>query len=248
MTQEGGVPRDFWGRIEKMIADAVAKLARSGMLRNATISDGGLTIKGGFFKLVAGATSLFYVGPVGDVLGNGLRQQVWQLRRADGTLALSVFDAAPDPDGTLNQAVNWRDRSGNSVLADDTDSGQGMARPYLAGGFGRARFADMSVATTATTFETLWTARVTKQQPRLFVAYKATGDAAGVTGETRVMVNGVQLGATATESFLLTTRYLGPAAVAGAHMSDLIVEIQARVTSASGAVRVEALGWEGRQT
>lgn len=243
------MPRDFWGRIQKMIEDAVAKLARSGMLRNATISDGGLTIKGGFLRLIYKTFTQFYFGPVGDVLGNGETQQFLVIRRADGTTVLRLWDAFPDPDGTLNQALSWIDRSGNVAFADDTDSGQGIARPWLSGGFAPVRYEDMSVSTASATFETLWEARITKQQPRLEVIYRATMDLAGATGETRVLVNGVQLSTTSTEGFVVVVRYRGPEAVAGAHMSELVVEIQGRVTGGAGArVRVEGIGWRGRQT
>ncbi|RBY82687.1 hypothetical protein DQ240_18510 [Blastococcus sp. TF02A-26] len=232
-----------------MIDDAIAGFARSGFLRNASITGGaGLTIKdGGRLALeTASGVVLFEIGPVGPAMPDGTIQQGLVIRRADGTPALAMFDANTS-DGVLRQAANWYDRGGNVVLADDTDSGQGIARPWLSGAFSRTRFADMSVTTTSSTFETLWDTTITKQQPRLQVGYRATMDTSGTTGETRVLVNDVQIGPVATEGFVVASRYVGPAAVAGAHMSDLTIKIQGRRTSGSGALRVEPLGWRTQQ-
>lgn len=251
MGVDAGTPPGLAERIRQIAATEVAKFMRSGFLRNASITDGFFTIKGGAFRLLSKATGgveQFYLGPVGDVLGNGERQQFWRVRRADGTTVLRLWDAFPGADGTLNQALSWADRTGNVVFADDTDSGQGLARPWLSGGFARVRYGDMTVSTSAADWETLFEARVDKQQPRLMVGYRASMDADGATGETRVLVNDVQLGPTAAEAFVLATRFIGPEPVAGAHMDQLTVKIQARRTSATGGLRVEPIGWWGRQT
>lgn len=252
MSDEAKVPSGFWARVREICRDEIAKFAQSGFLRNSTISGGaGLRIiDGGSLSLVSvSGVELFYIGPVQPNRADGTPQQGLIIRRDDGTTAVLMRDQFPTDDGgALNQAFNFFDRAGNVWLADDTNSGQGMARPWLSGGFARARYADMTVSTTSSTFETLFDQRISKQQPRLEVCYRATMDAASTTGETRVLVNGVQLGAVAAETFAIATRYAGPAAVAGANMSDLLVEVQGRRTSASGALRVEPLYWKGRQS
>lgn len=251
MTQEAATPAGFWERVEQVCERVLARYIRSGALRNSSLTGGSLTLRGGVFRMVnvADTFNQFYLGPVTPAQPDGTLQPGWILRRADGSLALSVYDAFPadGPDG-VQQAVNWWDRSGQIVVADDTDSGQGLARPFLGGNFGRARYADMGVQTTSGSFETLWIARLTKQQPKLMVTYRATMDTAGTTGETRVLVDGVPLGPAESQEFVIGTYFVGPAAVAGAHMSTITVEIQGRRTSASGALRVEALNWEGRQS
>jgi hypothetical protein len=251
VTQEAGTPPGFWDRIQQNADRAVAAAMRSGPLKNASISDGGLTIKGGFLKLlskVVDGVSTFYVGPSGGTLGDGTVQQVLLVRRADNSLALSLYDAFPDTDGTLNQALSWWDRFGNTVLADDTDSGQGLARPWLSGGFSRTRFADMSVATASTTFETVCDALVNRQQPRWEVGIRASMDTPGATGEVRVLVDGQQLGSTSTEAFAVSTRYYGPSAILGTYGQDALVEIQARVTSGTGGLRLEPRFCRTRQS
>lgn len=249
MSQEAAVPPGFWGRVQKMIDDAIASFARSGFLRNASITQGGLTISnGGTLKLrSADDVDTFYVGPVTPALWDGSSQPGLLMRRNDGTLVLSLYDAFPTPGG-YSQALAWWDRSSNTIIADDTNSGQGIARPYIGGGFGRARYADMSVSTTSSTFETVWETRLYKQQPQLEVGFKATMDTTATTGEVRVLVNGTQIGPVKTQAFSIATQVVGPAPVQGAHMDYLTVEIQARRTSATGACRVEALYWTGRQS
>lgn len=251
MTQEGGTPPDFWERVKLVAERAVDSYARSGASRNTSITGGGLTIRGGFFRMLSKAVNgvtQFYLGPSGAVLGDGSVQQILSVRRADGTRVLLLWDAFPAADGTLNQALSWIDRGGNIVISDDTDSGQGIARPYLPAAFYRKRYADLTVSTTSTTFETLWEARIYKQQPRLEVGARATMETSGDTGETRVLVNGVQLGATAAQTFLVLAHSFGPAAVAGAHMEALTVQIQGRVTSATGTLRVEPWFVTGQQS
>lgn len=248
MGVDAATPPGFREQVAKLVEDKLGALLRSGFLRSASIGEGGLTIRGGFLRLVSSGFNLLYAGPISPSAPDGTPQQGVRIRRADGTIALQTRDAFPGADGTFNQALSWLDRDGNTVLADDTDGGQGIARPWLSGGFTRTRYADMTVATTATAWETLWDQRVTKQQPRLEVAYRATMDTDATAGETRVLVNGVQLGATAAEAFQVATHYIGPAAVAGDHMSELVVEIQARVTSGAAAVRVEPLFWKGQQS
>lgn len=241
------------GLLERILLEVdkrIASFARSGFLRNATISDGGLTIRGGFFRMLAGLANvqMFYLGPSGPVLGDGTVQQIWQIRRAGGQLVLDLYDAFPGVDGTLNQALNWRDRNGNAVIADDTDSGQGIARPYLPGVFYPARNVDWPKVTN-TSFETVFRAQVPKQQPKLYVRAWGWNDTAGATGEIKVLVNGIQLSTTVTTGNAAVTEYLfGPAAVDGAHLSSLVVEIQARMVSGGGSLQVGAAQVQSRQT
>lgn len=244
------IPSDFWGRVRQMIVEEVAKFFRSGPLRNASITDGGLTIRGGFFRLLFGNIVMWFVGPYGPALPDGTAQQGFYLRRADGTLALDLRDAFPGLDGTLNQALTWYDRTGHGVLADDTDSGEGLARPYLQAAFYPARFGDY-LTTTSGTFETIYRAELPKQQPRLRVAVSGATDDAGTSGEMRVLVEGNPLGTTVTglNSTTFSTGVFGPALLSDApYMSTLHVEIQARRTAGAGSVRVAPLTIQGMQS
>lgn len=250
MGVDAAVPPGLLERIRQIIADEVGKLLRSGLLRNASISEGGLTIKGGFLRLLASVTgtTLLYVGPYGPPGPDGTVQQGFVLRRADGTAALVMYDAVPGNDGGLfNQAVGWYGRTGGVVFADDTDSGQGIARPYLSTPFYRARNTDWPTVTD-TTWVTIERARLAKQQPRLLVQAWAVATAGG-TAQMRVTVNGVELAPPVNVSGSLVTEYtFGPAAVTGAHMSSLTVELQVQMTSGPGGVQAAASRLEGRQS
>jgi hypothetical protein len=249
MGIDAGTPPGLAERIRKIADEAVAKYAKSGFLRNASISDGGLTIKGGFLRLLskaAGGQTIFYIGPTGDALPDGTPQQGWIVRRGDGTNVLDLYDADVT-DGQLNQALNWRDRGGNVVIADDTNAGQGLARPYLQVPFYRVRDQDWPT-TTSTSFQAMYRARVPKQQPRLYVRAWGTGVGAS-TGEMRVMVNGVQLGSTGTLTAGTVTSFtFGPDAVAGDHMATLTVELQVRMTGGTEGVRCCVAQAQGQQS
>jgi hypothetical protein len=245
------IPPDLWQRIEQLIDRRVADAYRSGALRNATISDGGnLTVTGGAVKVLSpdGATSAYW-GPVAPTLPDGTYQPGWIMYREDGTLAAAMYDPNPDPGGPgdYKQFLALYDRGGSVINSDDTASGQGLARPYLAYPFYRARYADW-IGTTSATFETLFRARIPKQHPRLYVRAWASNDTGGATGELRVLVNGVQVGTTQATGFVVAEQVIGPAAVAGAHMDTLVVELQARLATGTGAVRVEPSRLEGWQS
>lgn len=251
MAQEAKVPASFWATVQKKIDDSVAKFARSGFLRNASISDGGLTIKGGFLQLIDKVlgVSLFYVGPVSPNKADGTPQQGWIVRRADGTIVLQLFDAFPtDMGGALNQALNWRDRAGNVVLADDTNGGVGLARPHLASAFYPTRTQDF-LKSTAAAFETVLRARVEKQQPKLYVEAWGWADASGTTGQIQVLVNGVALGtAQSVNNTAVGLFTFGPATVAGNFSDTLNVEIQVKRTAGTGNVLAAASMVQGTQT
>jgi hypothetical protein len=180
-------------------------------------------------------------------LDDGSYQPMLLLYRADGSLALSMYDPDPTVTGYQQFLAVW-DRGGSVVLSDDTNSGQGMARPYLSGGFEPARFTDFAYSTTSATFETVAHQYVTKQQPRLQVRVQASMDTAATTGEVRVLVDGTQLGSTTSEAFAISTRDFGPTAITGVHMQAVHVEIQGRVTSGSGALKIQPLRWETLQS
>ena len=243
------VPSDFFAQVRNIAKEEVAKFFRSGPLRNASISDGGLTIRGGFFRLLFGNVSLFHLGPVTPSLPDGTPQQGWIVRRSDGSTVLALYDANV-ADGQVMQALNWFDRTGHSVLADDTNSGEGLARPYLQHAFYPARFGDY-LSTSSATFETIYRAELPKQQPRLRVAVMAATDNADTSGELQVLVEGQPLGTTVTglNSSTFKTGVFGPALLPDVEYgSTMHVEVQARRTAGTGSVRIAPLTIQGMQS
>lgn len=63
--------------------------------------------------------------------GSGRRQTVVDIHRDDGTAALGMSDNGTVLNHPHQQALQWFDRSGNVVIADDTTSGTGVARPHI---------------------------------------------------------------------------------------------------------------------
>lgn len=249
MAQEAAVPRGWKAIVQKMIDTSIAAALRAPLGSLAVTGKSGIRVSNGGrlraeYPDDVGGGAAFYVGDLvdantGEYVGTGVLVQA-----PDGTDMMTMRTDVKF--GTTMQ--NIYDSGGRIIFGNDASSGQGIARPWLSGGFSRARYTDMSVTTTSATLETLWDARVTKQSPRLEVCYRATMDTSGTTGETQVFVNGVALAPVTTESFVLATHYVGPAAVAGEHLSDLYIEIKGRRTSATGALRVEPLYWKNKQS
>jgi hypothetical protein len=201
-----------------------------------TISEGGtLTIKGGRLRVLypadQGGGDGVYFGDLyaaGEYVGTGLLVQAPD----GGDIATFRSDAASG----IPLAV-IRDGQQNAVFFTDTGTGVGLGRPYLPFVFYGARFSGDPSLTTSSTFETLWQAFTYKQHAAVYVAAASMADA-GVAGEVRVLVNGVQLGSTQSVSSTAAAHAFGVAAVAGANMASLQVQIQARVTSGAGSLRV----------
>lgn len=242
MTQGGDTPPGFWERIEQMIDRKVAAYARSGSSRNMSIGEGGVfTIKGGrlrvlFPEAMGGETSV-YAGDIvsevdGTYQGTGLFVQA-----EDGTdIATFRTNAA-----TGKPIVTLRDAQGNAVLYTSTSTGQGLVRPFAHLPLYPVRPADFNVGTTAGSFETLYAGEIHKERNDLSVGVRHYADVSGTTGEIRCVVDGVQLGATATVSFSGGVSSFGPADIAGTHMQFVYVEVQARRTAGTGTVRVMPL-------
>lgn len=193
---------------------------------------------GGFTLEDQDGTPVTYIGGLtgGQMRPDGTPQPAFVQYRDDGTVAISVYD--PVPGDAYQQFVAIWDRSGNWVLTDDTNSGQGIGRPWLPVPFYRARYTDWP-ASTSGTFETVWRTVVNKQHPKFFIGVAHTSDASGTTGEVRVLVDGVQLDATASVGFIVGSTLFGSDPIAGDHMEAVTVEVQARRTAGTGGIRCE---------
>lgn len=252
MGVDAALPPGLWERIRQMIRDELGKLLRSGILRNASISEGGLTIKGGFLRLLDNLSGgrLFYVGPVNPARADGSPQQGWVVYRADGTIVLLLRDANPtDAGGALNQALTWADRSGDIVFSDDTDSGEGHARPWLALPIPQPTDISKWPATGVTSWGTIAESFGVMQQPKLFWNATAITDA-GTTAQVRLSINaGAVLGPTHTVA-AGTTLFIADTITlpAGFYGSQWPLDVQAQVTGGTGLVHVQTWQIQGQQT
>lgn len=246
MTQEAAVPAEFLAQVRRIAREEVAAAYRSAPLRNASISEGGtFTVKGGQLRVLypdsLGGEVGVYFGDLlsaitGAYVGTGLLVQ-----DADGTdIATFRSDVASG-----QPLVVLRDGAENAVLYTDTSAGEGFGRPWFPGVFYPSRNTDWPSVSSAT-FETVYRAKLSKQNAKLLVRVWGANDTAGATGEIRVMVNNVQLGATASTASGVIAEKLFFDVVAGAFGSSLIVEIQARLASGAGVVQVGQSELTGR--
>lgn len=212
----------------------MAAVERGRPLANSVVSqgswevrdpDGNILFKAGEFTV--GASTVYGVGAY----------------RRNGTLQMLSWDNAA---GAGYLAVY--DEAGNIIFSTDTVSGQGIARPYIP--LPVVPYAEVltpSVLTTSATFTPLHRIHSTKQQPWIRVRVVTKVDA-GTTGEIRLAVAGVAISdVTALPDGDFSYRTL-TAAVAGAHLTDVQVDIEARRGSGAGNVRVLACYALGRQS
>lgn len=192
--------------------------------------------KNGATALQVGANTLSDGTPVHGVL----------IRRPGGETVLFTF--GPDSGGSAYWALY--DRSGNIVVSDDANSGQGLATPYIPlTAVPTTRMVNRQESTTSTAFVALYTINGTKQHPKMRFRAIVQSDA-GVTGEMRVTnpLNGAVLLAVqsiaAGSSFNTAYTFTVP----GAHQSLLQLDIEVRVASGSGSVGLTVLNVEGIQS
>lgn len=251
MTQQGAVPKDFFEVIRKIAREEAAKSYRSGANRNSSIGSGGtFVIQGGRLQLIADdGHTIFYVGPLGQRQQDGSDQQGFELIRADGSVVLAMYDAQPGQ--TVRQALNWYDRTGNPVIADDTNGGVGLARPWLP--------MPLPVSTDITswpkTSATTWTevARSLPYEQHPVIVWQGDAYSAG-TAEVQLQitdlssnvllsspVHTVAAGTTIAFADQLTLP-------AGFWSQNRVYSVMARMTGGTGPVYVQTFSLYGRQT
>jgi hypothetical protein len=173
--------------LERELAEVRKKVG----LSSATISSGGLTIEGGFLKLIDPEGQWpFYIGPLTPNRPDASPQQAWVVRDDNGTARIFVWDDDPGGLGGYRQMVAINDSSNNRVFQDDKVTGAGLARPWIPLRTMRTRFLDWPKCAIGS-WETMHEIRMPKQQPKIRVSIVSASEA-GTTGQIRVMVDGVQ--------------------------------------------------------
>jgi hypothetical protein len=251
VTQEAATPLGFWERVEQIAERAVQRFARSGFLRNASITGGGLTIKGGFLRALppdeAAAVS-FFVGRIqsvstGSYLGTGML-----LQQPDGTDITSIRTAEGDF-GSGKSIVMLMDSGGRVVLSSDAASGEGVGRPWLPLPTPQPTAIAKWPSTTATSFGNIAECWTEMQHPKLWWNATVTTDS-GVSGEVRLSIDGGKTLGPVHQVAAGTPTYINDviALPAGFHGKTWPVNVQARVTSGTGEIRCQTWGLYGRQT
>ena len=243
MTQEGGTPPNFWDRVEQIAKKVVNDYVRSGLLNSASISSGGLTLKGGALKVLYATGDLaVYFGRL--VSGSSYAGTGLLIQEPNGT-DIASFSYNEE---TGTHTANLHDGQNNLIVGNDSASGQGLARPYVPFVFYRSRSNDWPTVS-STTFETVYRARGPKQHPKLYVETWLHATAAGAVAEIQVLVNGSVWGVPQqSNGAFVTGLNFGPLAVDGSHMSTMAIEVQARIVSGGGTAEVGVGRIEGRQS
>jgi len=250
----GWAPDDSWlvRRIEDL-ERTVREMRAARTLESSSIGAGGLSVnaEGGISVLdQTTGSQVFYVGYAPMFDGSGRKQMVVYLFRGnDGSAAMTMVDAGTSPGHPFSQAMQWFDRSGKVVLADDTVGGQGIAVPYIPFGAFMSNSAPTDTTTSAT-FTTLQTSIGYWMNPKVFIQLLVRASDGTTAGEVRVIdqssnvIGGVQTVTAGLFSYI----NIGPVAVPGNFKDSLSLNIQARRTSGAGTIGVRGIVAIGLQS
>lgn len=214
-------------------------------LGNSSISEGDLSVtSGGAFRVVDAGDG-HEVGRIGALpswanRSDGSPQPGVLFNREDGTLAgfLGDLNATTPP---YRQAWQILDRAGHVVFADDTNSGQGIALPYLTFGMPVGNGVPTDT-TTSGTFTTLQAVAGYWMSPKLLGQILIYASDGATAGQVRIVdENGAQLGATITVAagaFQWVT--WGPVTPPGSFGDPKTLNFQARRTAGTGTIGLRA--------
>ena len=241
-------PADLISQVAQLRQD-MDTLRRMVGLSSATITKGGLTIKGGaFFEMDDAAGNLVvYIGP------DGTGAQIFQLwHPGGGTILATQKDVAS---GRYFTAI--RDYLGHIIFADDVQTG-GMAFPYLAVPLYPMFTTNVAAgsvvgyntfnASAITSETTLWEGRIPLgSHPRISID-GVWGQGSGANNTTfRLYVAGTAVGSWIENGTLEVARK-GPYDISSTFGSESI-QVQLRaVSSGTGVVAAQVFGCYLRQT
>ncbi|MET7649305.1 hypothetical protein ABZS83_37985 [Streptomyces sp. NPDC005426] len=236
-----GGPTDLARRLAAVERE-LRELRAGRRLENASVGSGGVrVVNGGRFAMDTPINKrMVDIGAINNDSYNhfdGTRQQGIFFRREDGSPMFSCFSYPPF--GSEAQAWKFYDNTQSVVVAEDANSGQGLARPYLpvalapayAGGW------DYWPRTSATTLTELWAGRIYKQQPRLVVVVRASMDTSGATGSISLRINGESQPAQ-TVGFSVGYFTLGPYTLTNTdHMQQIDIAVEGKRDTGTGTIR-----------
>lgn len=152
------------------------------------IEGGSMTVKGdgGLSLVSSGNIPIFSVqGQMSEADPDGNPQPEVRMYRADGSVAFYMWDPLPLQDG-YQQFWAWFDRNGNTILADDTTSGRGLARPYIPYEIKNENGSDFVTLTSTAAFADAHWISGWIQNPRMKVPMTVTAPATG-PGEVQIV-------------------------------------------------------------
>lgn len=203
----------------------------------------------GYELVTTGGVMLLYQGTMGFQDGSGRIQQGLLIYRDDGTICLAMADLGTVPNHAHQQALQWYDRSGNTVLSDDTVSGQGIARPHVVA----SPMVNTNVTTWPATTSTSWTTIANcyheVQNPKLTWSTQVYASAS-TTGQFRLLVNNQQIGTTQTVSNNTIANWSDTQPLPGSpgFGSLALVSMQAIVTAGTGTAGAQTYYLSGTQS
>lgn len=240
-------PTDLIDRIRKLERQ-VDDLAGRVNIRPAlnTIVGGSVTIKDGGTLIVQDTTgdNVLSIGRVSPDV-DGEAQMATVIRRMDGSLAFAVWTSAT----TGVQPVRIYDKGSNIIFADETSSsGGGLAIPWLPYNNPQPISRDGWGTTTSASYTAVLRTTNPLMSPKMYVQV-VQGPASGATAvaQLRVMVGGVQMVEGAVGGNIDGVYDVPGWAYAGTPQAT-VVEVQAKVTSGTGAVAVSCRSCYGRQS
>jgi hypothetical protein len=222
-------PDDLLARIDRLERQLAEVRKRSGI--------GNAVSRGTFSFVDTGGGTRVYFGPVSPGGATG-----FIFTRQDGTNALTM-------EGTPGlQFVALRDRSSNIIVSDDTNSGVGLATPYIPYvATANSNLVNPTESTTSATFVEKWRIHGPKQHPKIAVQVLAQ-TAAGTTAE-------IQLAEAASTVLALqaipaadNNYYTLVGSPGGSFQQPMFIRCEARVVSGPGDIRFAVAYAVGRQS
>ncbi|MFD5111430.1 hypothetical protein ACFWNG_03795 [Streptomyces sp. NPDC058391] len=225
----------------------VRELRSARRLQNAAVGAGGLRIvDGGRLSMdTPDGNRMVDFGQITNASfnhGDGTPQQGLFLRREDGTRFFACYSYPPS--GNETQAWTFYDRNNTAVFAEDTNSGTGLARPWLP--LLAPTSGDTSTwgKTTAAAFTTIATAYNVKWQPKLRV-FAHTAAIGTATGDIQFAINGTAWGAPVSVGSSLDVTDVIESVEIG---EQFTLDVQARRLTGTGSIAAQVRMIYGRQT
>lgn len=244
MTYNDNTDTDLVAQIKKL-NDRVERLERAPRAVAMGIDSGSIDVvdSSGIVLARIGAMD----SPSYDKL-DGSRQPGIVLRREDNSVAMILGDLNPSIP-PFQQALQVFDRNNHIIVADDTNSGIGLARPHLPLNLPTDGNQANWPATTSAAYVAIAQVYFERQNPLLQWKFWCQADA-GTTGDFAVFLDGTQLGSnnviTATTSVWTVNSILIPGTIPYGNL--VLFELKAKRTAGAGTIRSIPLLLQGVQS